>query len=125
MLERLKPLVAAKPPFAAAADLCHDLGVVEMRMTKHAALAGAWLALAAGAIAQPPGTSQSGKTLTGATFTIAEGWTEHVTGAVVRLDPPETDTHVAIVDVTRAADAKSAAAVAWKLYRPRASRPFK
>jgi CubicO group peptidase (beta-lactamase class C family) len=94
-------------------------------MTKHAALTGAWLALAAGAIAQPPATSQSGKTLTGATFTIAEGWTEHVTGAVVRLDPPETDTHVAIVDVTRAADAKSAAAAAWKLYRPRASRPFK
>jgi hypothetical protein len=26
----------------------------EMRMMKHAALAGAWLALAAGAIAQPP-----------------------------------------------------------------------
>jgi hypothetical protein len=96
-----------------------------MRMTKHAALAGAWLALAAGVIAQPPATSQSGKTRTGATFTIAEGWTEHVTGAVVRLDPPETDTHVAIVDVTRAADAKSAAAAAWKLYRPRASRPFK
>ena len=74
-------------------------------MLKHAALAGIWLALAAGAIAQTPGNAQSGKTLTGATFSIAEGWTEHVTRAVVVLDPPETDTHVAIVDVTQAADA--------------------
>lgn len=94
-------------------------------MLKHAALAGIWLALATGAIAQTPGNAQSGKTLTGATFAIAEGWTEHVTRAVVVLDPPETDTHVAIVDVTQAADAKSAAAAAWKLYRPRASHPFK
>jgi len=92
---------------------------------KHAALAGVWLAVATAAIAQPPSTAQSGKTLTGATFAIAEGWTEHVKGAVVMLDPPETDIHVAIVDVTRAADAKSAAAAAWELYRPRASPPFK
>ena len=96
-----------------------------MRITKHTALAGAWLALATGANAQPPSTAQSGKTLTGATFAIAEGWTEHVTGAVVRLDPPETDTHVAIVDVTRATDARSAAVAAWDLYRPRASHPLK
>ena len=92
---------------------------------KHAALAGVWLAVATAAIAQPPSTAQSGKTLTGATFAIAEGWTEHVKGAVVMLDPPETDTHVAIVDVTRDADAKSAAAAAWELYCPRASPPFK
>lgn len=92
---------------------------------KHVALAGAWLAVAISARAQLPSTVQSGNTLTGATFTTAEGWTEHVAGTVVMLDPPETDTHVAIVDVTRAGDAKSAAAAAWGLYRPRASPPVK
>jgi len=96
-----------------------------MNAMRHAALAGVWLAVANSALATPPSTAQSGKTLTGATFAIADGWTEHVTGAVVMLDAPETDTHLAIVDVTRVADAKSAAAAAWELYRPGASRPLK
>jgi CubicO group peptidase (beta-lactamase class C family) len=59
------------------------------------------------------------------TFTIPEGWTQRGTGSVVILDPAETDTHVAIVDIALAADGKSAAAAAWELYRAGASHPFK
>jgi CubicO group peptidase (beta-lactamase class C family) len=80
---------------------------------------------AAGASAQAPTSDHSGKTSSGVTFTMPEGWTQHGTGSVLILDPPETDTHIAIVDVAQAADAKSAAAAAWELYRAGASHPFK
>ena len=40
------------------------------------------------------------------------------------LDPPEPDSHVAIVDVP-AADAAAAVAAAWAVYRPEAKRPIK
>src|SRR5262249_48467378 len=42
----------------------------------------------------------------------------------VVLEPPEPDSHVAIVD-TRASDAAAAVAAAWAAYRPQAKRPLK
>jgi CubicO group peptidase (beta-lactamase class C family) len=86
-----------------------------------------WAFLTAGmaASAQPPTSDHSSKTPAGATFTVPAGWAEHARGPVVIVDPPETDFHVAIVDVGQAHDAKSAAAAAWKLYRGGESHPFK
>ena len=92
-------------------------------MTKRAFIL-ALLVVAASASSQAP-SDHSGRTATGVTFTVPEGWTAHGTGSVVVLDPPEADTHIAIVDVAQAADAKSAAAAAWELYRAGASHPFK
>ena len=42
----------------------------------------------------------------------------------VILGPPETDTHIAVVD-SRASDANAAVADAWKAYRPEANRTLK
>lgn len=60
----------------------------------------------------------------GATFTAPAGWSMVTRGAYVVLDPPELDSHVAVVDVG-AKDADSAVAAAWKLYRPEMNRPLK
>lgn len=84
--------------------------------------------IAMSAIAQAPASDQASKTPTGATFTMPAGWTQHETGPVLVLNAPETDTHVAIVPIAHALDAKSAAATAWKLYGAGATRtphPFK
>ena len=43
---------------------------------------------------------------------------------MVILTPPETDTHIAIVD-SQAADAKAAVAAAWAAYKPESKRPIK
>ena len=51
----------------------------------------------------------------GATFTAPRGWTVTTKGSVVVLDAPESDAHVALVDV-KAADADAAAAAAWSAY---------
>jgi CubicO group peptidase (beta-lactamase class C family) len=92
---------------------------------KQLAVMSTLLVVAASASSQTPAPDHSGRTSTGVTFAMPEGWTQRGTGSVVRLDPPETDTHVAIVDVAQAADAKSAAAAAWELYRAHDSHPFK
>src|SRR5438105_3769217 len=60
----------------------------------------------------------------GATFTVPSGWSITTGASLVVLEPPEPDTHVAVVDV-RAADAAAAVAAAWQAYRPEAQRPLK
>src|SRR5438105_2678560 len=60
----------------------------------------------------------------GATFTAPAGWSVHPGDSLVILDPPEPDSHVAIVDV-HATDSDSAVAAAWKVYKPEAARPLK
>jgi len=60
----------------------------------------------------------------GATFKIPAGWSIVTGKNLVILEPPETDTHIAIVD-SRAADANSAVAAAWAGYKPEANRPVK
>jgi CubicO group peptidase (beta-lactamase class C family) len=60
----------------------------------------------------------------GTTFMVPAGWTVTTRAAMVVLNPPETDSHVAIVDVT-AKDADAAVARAWATYKPDFKRPLK
>jgi len=53
----------------------------------------------------------------GTTFTVPAGWTMTTKGALVVLEPPETDSFFAIVDVA-AKDADAAVAAAWAAYKP-------
>ncbi len=60
----------------------------------------------------------------GATFTVPAGWRMTTKGAMVVLDPPEPDSHVAIVDV-QAKDAEAAVAAGWAAYQPDFKRPLR
>jgi CubicO group peptidase (beta-lactamase class C family) len=60
----------------------------------------------------------------GATFTAPAGYSIRAEGALVVLETPEPDTHVALFD-TRAASADAAVAAAWAAYRPESKRPLK
>ncbi|MDD5657353.1 MAG: serine hydrolase [Elusimicrobia bacterium] len=60
----------------------------------------------------------------GATFMVPAGWKMTTKGSMVVLDPPEPDSHVAIVDV-RAKDAAAAVAIGWTDYKPGFKRPLK
>jgi CubicO group peptidase (beta-lactamase class C family) len=96
-------------------------------------LLAAALALASGAGARgaPPAApaaavaDRPSATPSGATFTLPKAWSLAAAPSRVVLSPPESDAHIAIVDVAQAPDAPSAAAAAWRLYRPDAKRPFK
>jgi CubicO group peptidase (beta-lactamase class C family) len=82
-------------------------------------------ALAQSPPAAAPAPAQEGHTQAGASFSLPPGWTQRVSGALVVLSPPESDTHLAIVDVPQAADAKAAVAAGWKAYRGGESHAFK
>jgi CubicO group peptidase (beta-lactamase class C family) len=60
----------------------------------------------------------------GATFTAPIGW--RITSAANKtvLDPPEADSHLALLDV-HASDAAAAVAAGWANYRPDANRPLR
>lgn len=60
----------------------------------------------------------------GASYVAPANWTVRGTPAMVVLDPPEADSHIAIVDIT-AADANAAVLAAWALYKPEFNRPVK
>src|SRR5689334_17187209 len=86
-----------------------------------------------GLLAATVAFSQTGQPLTadtprttsaGATFTAPAGWSVRTNGAVVVVDAPEGDSHVAIVDA-KGADASAAVASAWGAYRPGVKRPMK
>jgi len=63
-------------------------------------------------------------TAAGASFTAPADWRLIAKGSLRLLDPPEGDSHVAIVDV-QAADGVAALAAAWAIYRPEAKRPIR
>jgi CubicO group peptidase (beta-lactamase class C family) len=63
-------------------------------------------------------------TSAGATFTVPAEWSVTADANKRVLDPPEGDSHIALVDV-EAADANTAVAAAWASYRPDARRPLK
>lgn len=60
----------------------------------------------------------------GATFTVPAGWSIASGENLVIVQPPESDTHIAIFDAS-AADAKTAVQAAWEAYKPEAKRPLK
>src|SRR5215831_15232314 len=60
----------------------------------------------------------------GATFTVPTGWSIASGKSLVILEPPETDTHIAIID-SQAADAKAAVTAAWAAYKTDFKRPLK
>jgi CubicO group peptidase (beta-lactamase class C family) len=64
------------------------------------------------------------KTSSGATFTSPAGWTVTSGSNKIVLDPPEGDSHLALVDV-EAVDAAAAVASAWTSYRPSDHRSLK
>src|SRR5882724_8821506 len=87
------------------------------------------LVLALPALAQTAAPEKSDKdtprvTPAGTTFTLPAGWTMTAQGAVTLLGLPETDSHVAIVDV-KAKDADAAVAAGWAGYQPGFKRPLK
>src|ERR1700693_3487463 len=63
-------------------------------------------------------------TSAGATFKVPSFWSIETGKELVILTPPETDTHIAIVD-SHAADAKAAVAAAGAAYKPESKRPIK
>jgi hypothetical protein len=60
----------------------------------------------------------------GATFTVPAGWLIVTGKNLVILEPPESDTHIAIVD-SQAADARAAVTAGWAAYKPEAKRSLK
>src|SRR6267142_1665886 len=63
-------------------------------------------------------------TPSGVTFIAPSGWSVLSQGSAVVLEPPEADSHLAIVAV-QAKDADEAAAGAWKVYKPEMNRPVR
>src|SRR5215467_3391072 len=60
----------------------------------------------------------------GAAFKAPAGWSVNSGKNMIILEPPETDTHIAIVDV-QAVDAAAAVAAAWSTYKPDFKRPLR
>jgi CubicO group peptidase (beta-lactamase class C family) len=60
----------------------------------------------------------------GATFTAPMGWSVTSAANKTVLDPPEADSHLALLDV-QAGDANAAVAAGWANYRPDANRPLR
>ncbi len=60
----------------------------------------------------------------GTTFTVPAGWTMTTKGSMVVLDPPEPDSHIAIVDV-KAKGADAAVAAGWAAFKPDFKRPLR
>src|SRR2546421_8075668 len=70
-------------------------------------------------------TADAARTTTsGATFTAPAGWSIVSGTSKTLVEPPEADSHLALVDV-EAADAAAAVAAGWASYRPDASRPLR
>jgi CubicO group peptidase (beta-lactamase class C family) len=63
-------------------------------------------------------------TVEGNKFIAPAGWRIEVRGRATTLEPPEGQSHIALVDV-QAKDADSAVAAAWAAYRPDAKWPLK
>jgi hypothetical protein len=73
---------------------------------------------------EPLSTDTAMATASGATFTAPVGW--RITSEANKnvLEPPEGDSHLALIDV-KAADADAAVAAGWNGYRPDAKRPLR
>ena len=76
------------------------------------------------ASAGEPLASDSSLASANATFTAPLGWRVTTEANKNILEPPEGDSHLALLDV-KAADADAAVAAGWAAYRPDAKRPLK
>ena len=74
--------------------------------------------------AQPLTSDTMFTTASGATFTAPQGWSVTSGANKIVLEPPEADSHLAVVDV-QAPDAAAAVASGWANYRPDAKRPLR
>ena len=74
--------------------------------------------------AEPVSANTPRTTPGGASFIVPAGWSVSTASSSVTLQPPETETHIAILDV-QAGDAAAAVASAWSTYRPGVKRPLK
>ena len=74
--------------------------------------------------AEPLSADTPQTTAAGATFTAPAGWSVSSAANKRVLDPPEADSHLALLDV-QAADADAAVAAGWASYRPDAHRPLR
>lgn len=63
-------------------------------------------------------------TAEGATFTAPAGWSIRTEAALVVLEGPDPELHIALFD-TRAANADAAVAAAWAAYKPESKRSLK
>ena len=79
-----------------------------------------------GARAEAPLASDTAmNTAAGAAFVAPHAWSVASAPSRLVVSPPETDSHIALVDVAEAKDAAAAAQAAWALYAPAAHRPVK
>ena len=84
-----------------------------------------WVGAAAAPQATPSADNGAPRaTSYGTTFTLPAGWTLTTKGDLTLIGPPETDTHVAFLDV-KAKDADAAVAAGWAAYQPGFKRPLK
>ena len=68
--------------------------------------------------------ADSRQTTGSAVFTAPAGWSVTTAKNMVILEPPETDTHLVIVD-SEATEAAAAVAAAWAAYKPDFKRPLR
>ena len=73
---------------------------------------------------QPVTSDSPQRTQGGATFILPAGWSITREASSIILQPPEPDTHIAIMEV-HATDAAAAVASAWATFRPDMKRPLK
>ena len=66
----------------------------------------------------PLSSDTASRTANGATFMAPAGWVLEALPDRIRLSPPEPDTHLAILTLPDANDAKHAIAKAWEIWRP-------
>jgi CubicO group peptidase (beta-lactamase class C family) len=82
------------------------------------------LAFAVPALAGEPLTADESLATNSATFTAPAGWRVISAANKTVLEPPEGDSHLALLGV-KAADADAAVAAGWAAYRPDAKRPLR
>lgn len=87
-------------------------------------LAGLTVGASPASAGEPLATETSLATASGATFTAPVGWRVTTAANKTVLEPPEADSHLALLDV-QAADAAAAVAAGWASYRPDATRPLR
>jgi CubicO group peptidase (beta-lactamase class C family) len=72
-----------------------------------------------------PASDTPGRTPSGVAFTQPKDWSVTVQGAATVFASPEDNLSIAVIDAGNAPTAQAAAAKAWSLYKPNATRPIR